>query len=81
MIKAGVIGFPINHSKSPTIHNYWLKKYGINASYDKYEVRERIMALGISLYSEVHGLILSGMEADFLFIADTKEYNFSVFML
>lgn len=40
MTKAGVIGFPINHSKSPTIHNYWLKKYGINASYDKYEVRE-----------------------------------------
>ena len=40
MTKAGVIGFPIEHSKSPLIHNYWLKKYGIDASYDKYEVRD-----------------------------------------
>ena len=40
MTKAGVIGFPIHHSKSPAIHNYWLKKYGIDASYDKYEVRD-----------------------------------------
>ena len=38
--KAGVIGFPIHHSKSPLIHNYWLKKYGIQAKYDAFEVRQ-----------------------------------------
>ena len=37
--KAGVIGFPVHHSKSPLIHNYWLEKYGLQARYDAYEVK------------------------------------------
>ena len=28
--KTGVIGFPVDHSLSPTIHNYWIKKYSVN---------------------------------------------------
>lgn len=35
MIKAGVIGWPIEQSKSPIIHQHWLKKYGITGSYEK----------------------------------------------
>ena len=38
MIKASVIGWPIQHSRSPLIHGYWLKKHGINGSYDKQAV-------------------------------------------
>ena len=30
---AGVIGFPIGHSRSPLLHGYWLKRYGINGHY------------------------------------------------
>ena len=30
---AGVVGFPVAHSKSPLIHNYWMKKYGVDALY------------------------------------------------
>ncbi len=30
---AGVIGHPISHSKSPILHGYWLKKYGITGHY------------------------------------------------
>jgi shikimate dehydrogenase len=30
---ACVIGWPIGHSRSPLIHNYWLKKYGIAGEY------------------------------------------------
>jgi len=30
---AGVVGWPIAHSKSPRIHGYWLKKYGIAGHY------------------------------------------------
>ena len=30
-----VIGNPIDHSLSPKLHNYWIKKYKINASYEK----------------------------------------------
>lgn len=30
---AGVVGWPIAHSKSPRIHSYWLKKYGLDGYY------------------------------------------------
>jgi shikimate dehydrogenase len=30
---AGVIGSPIAHSRSPLLHNYWLKRYGIKGHY------------------------------------------------
>ena len=35
MKKYLVIGNPIEHSLSPQLHNYWLKKNNINAVYDK----------------------------------------------
>ena len=35
---AEVIGDPISHSKSPLIHNFWLKKLGIEAEYRKTHV-------------------------------------------
>lgn len=31
--RACVIGFPISHSKSPKLHNYWVKHYGLEACY------------------------------------------------
>ncbi|MEC7179738.1 MAG: shikimate dehydrogenase [Pseudomonadota bacterium] len=31
--KFGIIGNPIKHSLSPTLHNYWFEKYNINARY------------------------------------------------
>ncbi len=39
-IKAGVIGWPIDHSLSPRLHGYWLKNYGINGSYDAIAVSQ-----------------------------------------
>ncbi|RGP35848.1 shikimate dehydrogenase [Pseudotabrizicola alkalilacus] len=30
---AGVIGHPIAHSRSPALHGYWLKRYGIRGHY------------------------------------------------
>ncbi len=35
---ACVIGWPIRHSRSPLIHGYWLKRYGIAGNYGKKEV-------------------------------------------
>lgn len=35
MKRACVIGWPISHSRSPLIHGYWLKNYGIEGSYTK----------------------------------------------
>ena len=38
MKKAFVIGHPIAHSRSPKIHGYWLKSYGIAGSYEAIDV-------------------------------------------
>ncbi|MFO0389152.1 MAG: shikimate dehydrogenase [Alphaproteobacteria bacterium] len=38
MKKAAVIGWPIKHSMSPVLHNYWLKHYNIQGSYEKIAV-------------------------------------------
>ena len=35
--KYGIIGKPLSHSLSPTLHNFWFKKYKINASYSLIE--------------------------------------------
>jgi shikimate dehydrogenase len=35
MIRACVIGWPVEHSRSPLIHRYWLKQYGIDGAYEK----------------------------------------------
>lgn len=37
--QAAVIGYPIKHSLSPKLHNYWLEKYGIEGEYKSYEVK------------------------------------------
>ena len=38
MQKACVIGWPIKHSRSPLIHKYWLKQYGLVGDYEKVAV-------------------------------------------
>ena len=38
--KFGIIGNPINHSLSPVLHNYWFKKYKIDASYSILEIND-----------------------------------------
>ena len=40
MKKFIVIGNPIEHSLSPLLHNYWIKKNGIDAIYDKQKLNE-----------------------------------------
>jgi len=40
MKKYLVIGNPIEHSLSPKLHNYWIKKNGINAIYEKKKINE-----------------------------------------
>ena len=38
MKKAGVMGWPIDHSLSPRVHTYWLEKYGIEGEYTRMPV-------------------------------------------
>jgi shikimate dehydrogenase len=37
---ACVIGWPVEHSRSPLIHNYWVKRYGIAGEYRREAVRK-----------------------------------------
>ena len=36
---AGVFGWPVNHSRSPRLHGYWLAKYGIDGAYLPFSTR------------------------------------------
>lgn len=38
-LMAGVMGFPVMHSRSPRIHNYWLEKHGLNGRYVPLAIR------------------------------------------
>ncbi len=38
MKRACVIGWPVEHSRSPLIHRYWLAQYGIDGAYEKVAV-------------------------------------------
>ena len=44
MKRACVIGWPIEHSRSPIIHGYWLAKYGIDGAYEKEAVAPDALA-------------------------------------
>ena len=37
--RAGVVGWPVDHSRSPTIHRHWLKEFGLPGSYERFAVR------------------------------------------
>jgi shikimate dehydrogenase len=44
MRRACVIGWPVEHSRSPLIHRHWLKQYGIDGDYVKEAVRPEELA-------------------------------------
>ena len=41
MKKFLVLGNPIEHSKSPQLHNYWIKQHNIDAEYSKRLIIEK----------------------------------------
>ncbi|MEZ5918384.1 MAG: shikimate dehydrogenase [Alphaproteobacteria bacterium] len=46
-IKAAVIGHPVAHSKSPLIHNHWIKQYRLAGHYDAIDIPPDQLANGI----------------------------------
>ena len=52
MKKYLVIGNPIDHSLSPRLHNYWIKKNNINAFYEKKLISEADIKSTISEVKE-----------------------------
>ncbi len=52
MKRACVIGWPIEHSRSPLIQGYWLKEYGIEGSYTKQAVKPEDVAAFLGSLAE-----------------------------
>ena len=56
--KFGIIGKPLSHSLSPTLHNFWFKKYKISATFSLIEIElngiEKVVAKIKS--GELHGI-------------------------
>jgi Shikimate dehydrogenase substrate binding domain len=36
---ACLMGYPVKHSRSPMLHGYWIKRYGIDGAYRAEEIR------------------------------------------
>ncbi|NVN41806.1 shikimate dehydrogenase family protein, partial [Ameyamaea chiangmaiensis] len=51
---AGVVGWPVAHSRSPLLHNYWLRRYGIDGAYVPLAVPPGQLATAL------HGLRVAG---------------------
>ena len=58
MKKFLVIGNPIDHSLSPKLHNFWLKKNNINAIYDRKKTNEKDLQ---SIISEIKEKKINGI--------------------
>tara|TARA_Y200000002_G_scaffold352012_1_gene330437 strand:+ start:1714 stop:2535 length:822 start_codon:yes stop_codon:yes gene_type:complete len=56
--KFGIIGNPIKHSLSPVLHNYWFKKYKIDASYSIIEMAESNLG---GIVKKIRGGELNGL--------------------
>lgn len=57
--RAGIVGWPVSHSRSPILHGYWLRKYAIAGSYERIPIApenfaETFRALGSQGYAGVN---------------------------
>ena len=73
MKKYLVIGNPIEHSLSPVIHNYWMKKHNLTDSiYEKRKVEEKNLK---NIINEIRDENLAGVNVTVPF----KKSNYTIF--
>jgi shikimate dehydrogenase len=51
---AGIIAWPVSHSRSPRLHGFWLERHGIDGAYLPLAIRPEDFAIG------VRGLVAAG---------------------
>jgi len=44
---AGIIGWPVEHSRSPRLHGFWLQRHGIDGAYVPLPIRPEAFALAV----------------------------------
>jgi len=71
MKKYLVIGNPIEHSLSPKLHNYWIKKNNIKAIYEKKKINENDIK---SVISEIKNEKISGLNVTVPFKKSVIQY-------
>src|ERR1700680_110975 len=49
---ACVVGWPVKHSRSPQIHEYWIKRHGLTAAYHREEVLPEAFADFVATLAE-----------------------------
>jgi shikimate dehydrogenase len=54
VIRAGVMGWPVAHSRSPLLHGFWLTQHGIKGAYELLPVRPE------DLKTALRGLVVQG---------------------
>jgi shikimate dehydrogenase len=54
-IMAGVMGWPVAHSRSPQIHNFWIRQYGLSGGYGRFPVAPD------QLEQAIHGIRALGL--------------------
>ena len=54
-VMAGVMGWPVAHSRSPVIHNHWIRQYGLQGAYGLFPVQPN------KLEDAIRGLSALGM--------------------
>jgi shikimate dehydrogenase len=54
-VMAGVMGWPVAHSRSPIIHNHWIRQYGLRGAYGLFPVQPN------KLEDAIRGLSALGM--------------------
>lgn len=52
---AGIAGWPVTHSRSPRLHGYWLRRYGVDGAYIPLAIRPGEFATAL------RGLIAAGL--------------------
>jgi shikimate dehydrogenase len=45
---AGIVGWPVSHSRSPRLHNAWLARHGLDGAYLPFPVRPEALATAIA---------------------------------
>ncbi|SDG24131.1 shikimate dehydrogenase [Limimonas halophila] len=51
---AGVLGWPVAHSKSPQVHGYWLEEHGIDGAYVPLAVAPERFAAAVPALRDLH---------------------------
>lgn len=48
IVRAGVMGDPVSQSLSPMLHGYWLKYYGIDGHYGRFQISENALEAALA---------------------------------